>query len=128
MDSSQTVPIVHFLALTSPRSVLTSPKSHSGRTYLLLLHKNQLIIVNRLLETCMGYCGQGFIKPIKPLQLFEATHIEEAFRFMQKGQHIGKIVVSMPQDQKELPTSFNSSAAYTATRCVVSTRWWPWGA
>ena len=85
--------------------MLTSPKSHSGRTYPSLLHKNQLIDVNRLLEKCMDYCGQGFIKPIKPLKLFEAAHIEEAFRFMQKGQHIGKIVVSMPGDQKELPTS-----------------------
>ena len=79
--------------------------SHSGRTYLLQLHKNQLIIVNMVLEKCMHYCGKGFIKPIKPLKLFEAAHIEEVFRFMQKGQHIGKIVVSMPQDQKELPTS-----------------------
>ena len=83
----------------------TSLKSHSGRTGPLLLHKDQLISLNRLLEKCMDYCSQGFIKPIKPLKLFDAAHIEEAFRFMQKGQHIGKIVVSMPGDQKELPTS-----------------------
>ena len=78
--------------------------SHSGRTYQLQLHKNQLIIVNMVLEKCM-HCGKGFIKPIKPLKLFEAAHIEGVIRLMQKGQHIGKIVVSMPQDQKELPTS-----------------------
>ena len=53
----------------------------------------------------MDYCGQGFIKPIRPMKLFEAAHIEAAFRFMRKGQHIGKIIVSMPQDQTELPTS-----------------------
>ena len=53
----------------------------------------------------MDYFRHGFIQPIKPLKLFDAVEIEEAFRFMQKGQHIGKIVVSMPQYQEELPTA-----------------------
>ena len=75
--------------------------------HLLLLSIYQLIVLSRLLEKCMDYCGQGFIQPIKPVKLFEAAQIEEAFRFMQKGQHIGKIVVSMPQHQEELPTASN---------------------
>lgn len=34
---------------------------------------------------------------------FSATRITEPFRYMQKSQHIGKIVVSMPENVEELP-------------------------
>lgn len=36
------------------------------------------------------------------MKVFDATQIVEAFRYMQKGQHIGKIVVAMPEDPKGL--------------------------
>lgn len=48
------------------------------------------------------YYKQGAIKPISPMKRFEATNIIEAFRYMQKGQHIGKIVVSMPENTSNL--------------------------
>ena len=47
----------------------------------------------------------GLIKPIEPLTLFEASHVEEAFRYMQKGQHIGKIVVRMGAHTDELQST-----------------------
>ena len=34
---------------------------------------------------------------------FSAAQIEEALRFMQKGQHIGKIIVNIPESVEELP-------------------------
>jgi D-arabinose 1-dehydrogenase-like Zn-dependent alcohol dehydrogenase len=40
-------------------------------------------------------CKRGFIKPIVSIKEFPAAQIEEAFRYMQKGQHVGQIVVNM---------------------------------
>ena len=55
-----------------------------------------------LLGKCIDYYQQGAIEPIKPMTTFPATRIVDAFKFMQKGQHIGKIVVTMPEDPEEL--------------------------
>ncbi|KAM0256221.1 hypothetical protein ACHAQJ_005092 [Trichoderma viride] len=56
----------------------------------------------RILQQFNKYYEQGAIKPISPMKHFEATNIVEAFRYMQKGQHIGKIVVSMPENASKL--------------------------
>ncbi|TGO25707.1 hypothetical protein BPAE_0074g00160 [Botrytis paeoniae] len=56
------------------------------------------LIVKRLLKNCMQYFREGAILPIRPTEVFDAIQIEEAFRFMQKGQHIGKIVFSLRSD------------------------------
>lgn len=57
---------------------------------------------NSLLDQCMEYFGQGKIEPIKPMKVFDASQIVDAFKYMQKGQHIGKIVVTMPKNPQEL--------------------------
>ncbi|KAL8720960.1 MAG: hypothetical protein Q9181_007808 [Wetmoreana brouardii] len=49
-----------------------------------------------------GIYRQGAIGPIKPMKVFNATNIIEAFKYMQKGQHIGKTVVTMPKDPHDL--------------------------
>ena len=53
----------------------------------------------------MDLFRRGLIKPIQPLTLFEASHIEDAFRYMQKGQHIGKIVVRMATHTHQLQST-----------------------
>ncbi|TIC96982.1 Compactin diketide synthase mokB [Colletotrichum higginsianum] len=35
----------------------------------------------------------GSVKPIAPLQLFSMAEVEKAFRYMQAGKHMGKVVV-----------------------------------
>ncbi|KZL70949.1 polyketide synthase (beta-ketoacyl synthase domain-containing protein) [Colletotrichum tofieldiae] len=35
----------------------------------------------------------GSVKPIAPIQLFSMAEVEKAFRFMQAGKHMGKVVV-----------------------------------
>ncbi|KAH0539025.1 putative secondary metabolism biosynthetic enzyme [Glutinoglossum americanum] len=62
-------------------------------------------VTERLLERCMDLYRQGSIKPIPSVTLFPGTKVEDAFRCMQKGQHIGKIVVSMPSDPDLLPVT-----------------------
>ncbi|KAF5555326.1 polyketide synthase [Fusarium napiforme] len=40
----------------------------------------------------------GTVKPIAPLQLFSIAEVEKAFRHMQAGKHMGKVVVSVKDD------------------------------
>ncbi|KAI4230482.1 MAG: hypothetical protein LQ349_006253, partial [Xanthoria aureola] len=54
-----------------------------------------------LLKQFMDLCSQGKIPLIKPMEVFEAAQIIDALKYMQKGHHIGKIVVMMPRNPKE---------------------------
>ncbi|KAK4215780.1 putative polyketide synthase [Rhypophila decipiens] len=55
-------------------------------------------ILNRLVKLYVD----GDIQPIRPIRLLDAADMPNAIRTMQKGQHIGKLVVAMPQDPSEL--------------------------
>ena len=55
-----------------------------------------------LLRRAMEYYEQGHIKPIAPIKEFKAIEVEAAMRYMQKGQHIGKIIVTFPENPTEL--------------------------
>ncbi|KAI0124129.1 putative polyketide synthase [Xylariales sp. AK1849] len=45
----------------------------------------------------------GEIVPLHPTTVFESDKIQDAFRYMQKGVHMGRIVVRMPEDPASLP-------------------------
>ena len=47
------------------------------------------------MKSTIQYFQEGHILPIKPIKVFNADSIQDSFRYMQKGQHIGKIVVSL---------------------------------
>lgn len=53
----------------------------------------------------MEYSRLGAIQPIRPIKLFDAVNIEEALRYMQKGQHMGKLVIQFPTDHSQLSAS-----------------------
>lgn len=57
------------------------------------------------MQECMEFLRQGKIKPIRPLTVFDAAEISQAFRFMQTGKHMGKIVVKLPDDSSDLHVS-----------------------
>ncbi|OKP09596.1 Lovastatin diketide synthase LovF [Penicillium subrubescens] len=61
-------------------------------------------IAQDILGECVQYYIAGSIRPITPVTYFPADRIQEAFRFMQKGSHIGKIVITMPEDSNSLST------------------------
>ncbi|EZF22032.1 hypothetical protein H112_05022 [Trichophyton rubrum D6] len=46
--------------------------------------------------------GQG-LKPIRPIKVYDAADVSEAFRYMQQGTHMGKIVIRLPQDLSAIP-------------------------
>ncbi|KAL6912402.1 hypothetical protein FSST1_010162 [Fusarium sambucinum] len=56
-------------------------------------------VASRVLNKVMELCEQGKLGPIRPINTFEAAKVEQAFRYMKKGQHIGKIVVTVPESQ-----------------------------
>lgn len=43
----------------------------------------------------MEYFNKGHITPIRPIQIFDAESVQEAFRVMQQGHHLGKLVISL---------------------------------
>ncbi|KAF3763946.1 hypothetical protein M406DRAFT_85351 [Cryphonectria parasitica EP155] len=60
------------------------------------------LTMQRLLRQIVDLYKSGDIKPISPMTCFEATRVEEAMRFMQKGSHLGKVVINMPETADEL--------------------------
>ncbi|KAF6795324.1 polyketide synthase [Colletotrichum musicola] len=76
-------------------------------------------VLKRLLERCKNLLEEGSIKPISPVTTFAAADIVEAFKYLQSGSHIGKVVVTMPEQASELPLApiapkpqFRDDAAY----------------
>lgn len=47
----------------------------------------------------------GTAKTLPLAQVFDASDVQNAFRAMQGGQHIGKMIVNMPDDPKTLPST-----------------------
>lgn len=69
-----------------------------------LLGDKCLQITHSLLRRAVEFYQQDHIKPISPMKTFSGSAISEPIRTMQKGDHIGKLVVSMPHDPAELPS------------------------
>lgn len=62
-----------------------------------------------LIQQGMKYITQGKLKPIRPITFFEAVDIPKAFGHMQMGNHMGKVVIKMPEDSTLLPVTGNVS-------------------
>lgn len=61
---------------------------------------------DRLLEQTFQLVGEGHIKPIYPITVFPFEEITSAFRYMQSGKHMGKIVISNgSQTETKIPVS-----------------------
>ncbi|PYI16550.1 KR-domain-containing protein [Aspergillus violaceofuscus CBS 115571] len=61
-------------------------------------------MVTEVLKRCVDWIEAGVITPDTISNIFPAAHIYEAFPFMQSGTHIGKIVITMPDDPMALVT------------------------
>ncbi|KAJ8123759.1 hypothetical protein ONZ43_g364 [Nemania bipapillata] len=75
--------------------------------------------IRKLIDQFLGYYRTGAIKPIQPIRVFEAADVETAIRTMQKGSHIGKLVVRIPEDTSTIAAiparqgfSLRSDASY----------------
>ncbi|GAB1218268.1 hypothetical protein ATERTT37_007522 [Aspergillus terreus] len=72
---------------------------------LLGIMKHQPDIFREMSEDIMSYFKQKKLGPIRPVHVYDAIDAEKAFRYMQGGQHMGKIVIKMPDHPSELPMS-----------------------
>ncbi|UNI16448.1 Type I Iterative PKS [Purpureocillium takamizusanense] len=61
--------------------------------------------VARLLERCIKWMQEGLIKPGVIAKVWDAQQVQDAFRFMQGGRHIGKIIVRMPVESSVLEST-----------------------
>ena len=83
----------------------------------------------RLLQSITKFHREGSIKPIRPIQLFNASDIQNAFKVLQQSQQIGKIVIELRQsperhnvqsgaaERKRTPV-LDSSASYLLVGCL----------
>lgn len=51
-------------------------------------------LTSRLLDGALEYVRKGIVKPANPCRVFSIGDVYEAFRLMQTGQHMGKMVFS----------------------------------
>jgi hypothetical protein len=63
-----------------------------------------------MLSEMMDLYVKGAIKPIAPITSFKAAQVQDAMRFMQKGSHIGKIIIEFPVDSEALTTRHQKQA------------------
>ncbi|KAF3389382.1 Compactin diketide synthase mokB [Penicillium rolfsii] len=78
------------------------------------------MVLRNLVDQFREFVKQGKLTRIEPVTVFEASDITKAFRHMQTGQHMGKIVIRMPEDPERLPITgihrsvciFRPDAAY----------------
>ncbi|KAJ9252219.1 hypothetical protein DTO207G8_4834 [Paecilomyces variotii] len=80
-------------------------------------------IARALIFTILDLYGKGHISPL-PTTIFPASQTQDAFRFMEKGLHIGRVgvaikeaaeetgIISFPTTKRALAVSFPGSASY----------------
>lgn len=64
------------------------------------LWRKPLLLRNLVLST-FDYYAKGCTTPIRPARIFPAAQTQDAFRYMQKGQHIGRIGISIPYPEDQ---------------------------
>lgn len=50
-------------------------------------------MVQKLLQDCFSLLEKGKVHPVSPLTIFPISDIEAAFRQVQQGKHLGKIIL-----------------------------------
>ncbi|TQN73576.1 Highly reducing polyketide synthase alt5 [Colletotrichum shisoi] len=65
---------------------------------MLSIYRSNIPLFARIISDVMRLLGEGVIRPIDPLTVMDYSQIEEAFRIMQTGKHIGKMVLKAGDD------------------------------
>ena len=68
----------------------------------------------QVFQEVMGMLAQGITKPVNPMTFMPFSRIEEGFRTMQIGKHIGKIVLEA-HDEDLVPVSSHSSSTVASS-------------
>ena len=72
-----------------------------------------------MLQRTLEFCRQGLLRPLEPVTSFQAADVKHAFRYLQAGDHIGKVILNLPVDSSTLeasletqPLRFDPDSAY----------------
>ncbi|KAK6826532.1 hypothetical protein RU639_005411 [Aspergillus parasiticus] len=79
-------------------------RSFIGIDLLQVLDEN-ISVLHEMIGCVMEYFQEGKAGPINPVTVFDAANVVKAFRYMQSGQHMGKIIVKMPDLPSALPVA-----------------------
>lgn len=86
---------------------------------LVALAERERETTSRMIKTVMDLHAEGKLSVCKPLNLHPLSEMEDAFRMLQQGKHMGKIVLTLsPQDKVKVtpkqpaPTSLRADATY----------------
>ncbi|KAI1138451.1 fatty acid synthase S-acetyltransferase [Hypoxylon sp. FL0543] len=63
--------------------------------------------MHSVIQSVVNAVDQRIITPIRPIKVFKAMEIQDAFRFMQKGTHIGRIGISIRDPTKKEEQDFD---------------------
>ncbi|PQK08615.1 hypothetical protein BB8028_0001g06890 [Beauveria bassiana] len=56
-----------------------------------------------LMEQCSSPAFKESFQPIRPIRTFGLQQVSEALKYMQKGHHMGKLVVALPEEASQIP-------------------------
>ncbi|PHH73149.1 hypothetical protein CDD80_4013 [Ophiocordyceps camponoti-rufipedis] len=91
------------------RSNLSMDRFEANRTFagleLFSLMRENRAELRRLTEQMLEWIREGHIQPVPIAEAWEANQVQQAFRSMQRGNHIGKMVVRMPDDASSLASA-----------------------
>ncbi|KAF5022679.1 hypothetical protein F66182_5227 [Fusarium sp. NRRL 66182] len=76
-------------------------RSYCGVDVMYLI-KEQPLVIKDVLERTLDFCRQGKLRALEPITAFEAQDIKQAFRHLQGGDHIGKVILNLPKDMSTL--------------------------
>jgi fatty acid synthase, animal type len=65
--------------------------------------------------------NSGVIKPLKT-SVFDASEVEQAFRFLASGKHIGKVLVKIRENEEScesLPINVEPRISFNPNHCYV---------
>ena len=88
---------------------------------LLGIYRNNIPLAARIFEVVMRLVHQGVTKAVHPVTIFNYFQLESAFRFMQTGKHLGKIVLK-PHDEDLVPVSPFGDTTAELTRSIFFLR------
>lgn len=66
------------------------------------MYRHNILLASKIFEEVMNLMRQGIIQVITPIKIYEYSQMEDAFRFMQAGKHVGKIVLK-PRYEELVP-------------------------
>ncbi|PYI34570.1 ketoacyl-synt-domain-containing protein [Aspergillus indologenus CBS 114.80] len=63
---------------------------------MLSIMAEQPSLSQRLMQQFVDWHQGNKLRPIRPIRIFAASEVADAFKYMQSGKHMGKIVIRMP--------------------------------